>query len=70
MLSFPLLCRSRSFAVPAKVTLTCFFALVGLAVFVLGTALSPAQAQYPGGGYPGGGYPGTTGTGHYYVNSS
>ncbi len=64
MLSFPLLCRSRSFAVPAKVTLTCFFALVGLAVFVLGTALSPAQAQYPGG------YPGTTGTGHYYVNSS
>jgi len=65
MLSFPLLCRSRSFAVPAKVTLTCFFALVGLAVFVLGTALSPAQAQYPGGGYPG-----TTGTGHYDVSYS
>ncbi len=57
-------------AVPAKVTLTCFFALVGLAVFVLGTALSPAQAQYPGGGYPGGGYPGTTGTGHYDVSYS
>ncbi len=83
MLSFPLLGRSRSFAVPAKVTLTCFFALVGLAVFVLGTALSPAQAQYPGGGYPGGGsgsgypggssgggYPGTTGTGHYDVSYS
>ena len=33
--------------------LTGFFALVGLAVVVLGTALSPAQAQYPGSG---GGY--------------
>jgi len=68
MRSFQLLCRLRSFVVSAKITLTCFFALIGLAVFVLGTAHSPAQAQYPGGGsggYPGGGsggYPGSSGS--------
>lgn len=74
MRSFQLLCRLRSFVVSAKITLTCFFALFGLAVFVLGTAHGPALAQYPGGGYPGGGgsggssggYPGAGTDAGYY----
>jgi hypothetical protein len=34
-------------------------------MFVSLLSLSPAHAQYPGGGYPGGGYPGSGGSGGY-----